>query len=149
YQIDNLLEKLNNILGKDQVQQVIIVGAGNIASALMKYKGFEKEGLRIAAAFDIDPAKFKKNNEIPILPLEELKTFVKDNRIKISIIAVPDIAAQQVADLLFGAGIKGILNFAPTRLKSPDDCVVNYVNLEHELENLIYFVNVLDKTKVK
>jgi len=149
YQIDNLLEKLQSILGKDKVQKVIIVGAGNIASALMKYKGFEKEGIRLTAAFDIDPSKFKKNNEIPVLPLEELKTVVKENQIRIAIIAVPDVAAQQVADLLFEAGIKGILNFAPTRIKSPDDCVVNYVNLEHELENLIYFVNVLDKTKVK
>ncbi|MDD5595064.1 MAG: redox-sensing transcriptional repressor Rex [Candidatus Omnitrophica bacterium] len=149
YQIDNLLEKLNNILGKDTIQRVIIVGAGNIASALMKYKGFEKEGIKIVAAFDIDPTKLKKNNEIPVLPLEELKAFVKDNQIRIGILAVPDIAAQQVAQMLFSAGIKGILNFAPIRLESPDDRVVNNVNLEHELENLIYFVNVLNKTRVK
>ena len=149
YQIDNLLEKLNNILGKDTIQKVIIVGAGNIASALMKYKGFEKEGIKIVAAFDIDPTKLKKNNEIPVLPLEELKAFVKENQIRIGILTVPDIAAQQAAQILFSAGIKGILNFAPIRLESPDDCVVNNVNLEHELENLIYFVNVLNKTRVR
>jgi redox-sensing transcriptional repressor len=149
YQIEELLERLNNILGKDRVQKVIITGVGHIAAALMKYKGFEKEGIKIAAGFDIDPSKYNKNNRIPVLPIEELKDFVKDNFIRIGIIAVPDIAAQQVADVMFGAGIKGILNFAPIRLKAPDDCVVNNVNLELELENVIYFTNVLNKTKTK
>jgi len=62
---------------------------------------------------------------------------------------VPDIAAQQVTDAMRAAGIKGILNFAPLRLRGSDDCVINNVNLEVELENLIYFVNVLDKTKIR
>lgn len=149
YQIDGLLEKLNSILGKDQLQKVVIAGAGHIASALMKYKGFEKEGIRIVSAFDIDPAKLNKNNHIPVLHVEELKKFVKENNIRIGIIAVPDQAAQGVADMMFSSGIKGILNFAPIRIKAGDECVVNNVNLELELENLIYFVSVLNKTKAK
>jgi len=147
YQIQDLLEKLNSILGKDKLQKVVVVGCGNLASALIKYKGFEKGGIKIVAGFDIDPAKHNRSNAVPVLPLEELKGFVKNYGIKIGIIAVPEVAAQQVAEMMFNNGIKGIVNFAPIRLKAPEDCVVNYVNLEHELENLIYFVNALNTTK--
>ncbi|MCK9432370.1 MAG: redox-sensing transcriptional repressor Rex [Candidatus Omnitrophica bacterium] len=147
YQIDLLLEKLNNILGKDRLQKVIVVGGGHIGSALMRYRGFEKEGIKIIAGFDIDPAKINRSNPVPILPLEEARIFIKTNGIRIAILAVPDIAAQQALDLICAAGIKGVLNFAPLRLKAPESCIVNYVNLEIELENLIYFVNVAEKTE--
>lgn len=147
YQINALLEKLNSILGKDQLQKVIVIGAGHIGSALMRYRGFEKEGIRIVAGFDIDPAKINRNNTVPVLPLEEVKAYIKSQGIKIAILAVPDIAAQQAADLISAAGIKGILNFAPLGLKNTEGCIINNVNLEIELENLIYFVNVTEKTK--
>lgn len=147
YEIASLLEKLNGILGKDRIEKVVIVGAGHLAAALMKYKGFEKENIRIAAAFDIDPAKFNAKAEIPVLPLKEMKGFISAKGIKIGVLAVPDIAAQQAADVMFAAGIKGILNFAPIRLKPAGGCVVNDITLEDELENLIYFVNVSKKEK--
>lgn len=147
YQIDSLIEKLNGIMGKSELQKVVIAGTGNIGAALMKYKGFEKEGIRIVACFDIDPVKFKRNAEIPILPLEELKSFTVRQGIKVGIIAVPDIAAQQVLDCMLSAGIKGILNFAPIRLKGSDGCVINNVNLVLELESIIYYIiNGLNET---
>ncbi len=149
YQIDVLLERLNTILGKDKVQKVIVAGAGHIGTALMRYKGFEKEGIKIIAGFDIDPARFNKDAPVPVLAMDELKDFVKKNEIRIGIIAVPDIAAQQVADIMFSAGVKGALNFAPIRLKSPEECVVNNINVELELENVIYFVNAAAKTKAR
>lgn len=145
YLIDNLVEKLNQILGKDKIQKVIIAGVGNIGKALMNYPGFEKEGIKIVAGFDIDPLRQKREADMPILPIEELKEFVKVNDIKLGIIAVQDIAAQQVLNLMVSAGIKGVLNFAPIRIKSLDDCVINNVNLILELESVIYFVNALVK----
>lgn len=148
YEIEMLLEKLNNILGKDRVQKVIVVGAGHIGTALMKYKGFEQGGIRIVAAFDTDPGKHA-SSDIPVLHIDQLKDFVKDKGIRIGIIAVPDLAAQQVADTLVQSGIRGILNFAPLRLRAPENCVVNNVNLELELENLMYYVNVAEKTRVR
>ena len=148
YQVDTLIEKLNTILGKEQTQEVIIVGLGNIGNALMKYKGFEKEGLKISACFDIDSTKYNRDSDIPVLPLEEMKDFVRAKRIKIGVIAVPDIAAQSVLDMMIACGIKGVLNFAPLRLRAAGDIVVNNVNLELELENVIYFVNAQEKTKV-
>jgi redox-sensing transcriptional repressor len=148
YQVDILIEKLNTILGKERTHEVIVVGLGNIGNALMKYKGFEKEGIKISACFDIDSAKYIRDAEIPILPLEEMKDFVRSKHIKIGVIAVPDIAAQPVFDMMLACGIKGVLNFAPIRLRAPEEIVVNNVNLELELENVIYFVNAQEKTKV-
>jgi len=149
YLIDDLMERLNSILGKNQVQKVIVVGAGNIGHALMRYKGFEKEGIRIAACFEIDPSKFDPGALVPILPLEGLKEFAKANKIKIAVMAVPDVAAQNVWDILKDAGIKGVMNFAPIRLRDAEDYVINNVNLELELENVIYFVNAMGRTKDK
>jgi len=63
------------------------------------------------------------------------------------VIAVPDYAAQQVLELMLSAGVRGVLNFAPICLKAPDGCVVHNINLESELENLIYFVNATDNAK--
>lgn len=147
YKIDELIENINTILGKDELQKAVIVGLGKLGSALMQYPGFEKEGVKIVAGFDTDASKFKLKEKNSVLPLAGLPEFVRKNNIKIGIITVPAIAAQQVADIMLSAGIKGILNFAPIQLRGNDDCVINNVNLEVELENLIYFVNVLIKTK--
>jgi redox-sensing transcriptional repressor len=147
YKIDELIEQLNSILGKDKLQKFVLVGVGNIGKALIDYPGFDKSGIKIAAGFDIDPAKIDEKAEVPVLPLEKLNDFINENDIKLAIICVPDFAAQQVLELLIPAGIKGILNFAPICLRGPDDCVINNINLETELENVIYFVNANQKTK--
>ncbi len=146
YQIEALLEKLNDILGKNELQKVVLVGAGNLGTALLKYKNFEKEGIKIVAAFDIDPAKQSTRDSVPIMHLDVIGDFVSQHGIKIGIIAVPDVAAQMTLEQMTAAGIKGVLNFSPIQLKSPDGCVINNVNLELELENLIYFVNAMEKT---
>jgi redox-sensing transcriptional repressor len=125
YDVDALIERLNAILGKNEIQDVVIVGAGNIGQALMKYKGFEREGIRIVAAFDIDTAVCRDRTRIPVWPLAKLSRFVSGRRIKIGIIAVPEDAAQEVAGLMFKSGIKGILNFAPLRLRGPESSVIN------------------------
>jgi redox-sensing transcriptional repressor len=145
YQTDVLIEKLQALLGKDRVQPVVIAGIGNIGTALLKYKGFEGEGIKIIAGFDIDPAKLNRKARIPVLPMDELKDFVSQNEVRIGIIAVPDIAAQAVCDAIVAAGIQGILNFAPLILRAIPGVVVNNVNLQNELENVIYFVNALSK----
>ncbi|MFC1566746.1 redox-sensing transcriptional repressor Rex [bacterium] len=140
YIIDELVEKLNNILGTNEMQNVIVVGAGNLGTALLNYKRFEKDGIKIIAAFDIDPSKVKKTTDVPVLSLEELSSFIKKNNVKVGIIAVPEIAAQQVFDIMESAGIKGFLNFTPVRFRvQNDDVFINNVNLAIELENVIYY----------
>ncbi|MBD3419733.1 MAG: redox-sensing transcriptional repressor Rex [Chitinivibrionales bacterium] len=141
YQVDELIEQLTDILGQNDLHQVIIIGVGKIGRALMEYGEFKKGGLQIVAGFDIDPEKLDGDAEVPILPFHELTAFVKVHKIKIGIIAVPYLAARQAFDALVEAGIEGILNFAPVQLKSQDSVHVSNVNLQIELENLIYFVN--------
>ncbi len=141
YRVEELSEQLNRILGKEQLHEFVVVGVGNIGKALLHYPGMEKSGIRLAAGFDIDPAKYAPEANPPILPLENLVEFVKARDVKLGIIAVPDYAAQQVLELMLSSGVKGVLNFAPICLKAPDGCVVNNINLETELENVIYFVN--------
>lgn len=147
YQVDALIERLNMILGKNELQKAIIIGLGNIGKALLRYKRFEKEGIKIVAAFDIDPSKFDDSADIPIFGLDVMTDFIRKNNIRIGIIAVPDIAAQQVFDMVSEAGIKGVLNFAPISLKGSGDIVINNVNLELELENLVYFINAAMRVK--
>ncbi len=149
YQIESLLERLNDILGKDRIQRVIIVGAGKIGKALINYKGFEQDGIKVVAAFDVNSSRRPDEVDVPIYGLEKLKPYVKKNGVEIGIIAVPDNAAQRVMDLLVEAGIKGVLNFAPIRLRSDADTIINNVDLRSELENLIYFVNATGKSRTK
>jgi redox-sensing transcriptional repressor len=123
------------------VQQVVIIGVGRIGEALMSYKGFYKDGIRIVAGFDIDVKKIKTKGDIPILPMEEFPQFIKTHKVKVAIMAVPDIAAQQTLEILKSSNIQGILNFTPVKFKSTDNIVINNFNIENELVNLIYFVN--------
>jgi redox-sensing transcriptional repressor len=141
YKVEDLADQLNKILGKEQLQEFVLIGVGNMGQALLHYPGFERSGISIAAGFEIDPVKYNPEGKPPVLPLEQLSDFVKKRSITLAIIAVPDYAAQQVLGLVLGAGIKGVLNFAPICLKAPNGCIVNNINLETELENLIYFVN--------
>ncbi|MCU7490449.1 MAG: redox-sensing transcriptional repressor Rex [Bacteroidota bacterium] len=146
YQIDELLAKLNSILGKDVVQKAVILGAGHIGSALLKYKGFESEGIQITAAFDVDPEKINREGIIPVYPFDELKDFVINNGIKIGILAVTEAFAQEAFDAMISAGIKGVLNFAPFKLKGTSETFINNVDLLGELEKVIYFVRSAEKT---
>jgi redox-sensing transcriptional repressor len=149
YQVDDLLDQLNKILGKDRIQDIILVGVGNIGKALLHYPGFEKSGIHLVAGFDIDPTKYVTDANIPILPLEKMHEYILTNDIKIGIIAVPDYAAQQVLEMMKSAGIKGVLNFAPITLRESADCVINNINLVTELENIIYFVKAADSARGK
>jgi redox-sensing transcriptional repressor len=141
YNVDELIERIGRILGKNEIQKVVIIGMGNIGKALMRYRGFETGGIKIVAGFDNNPALYNTSAETPILPLEDFREFVRTNGVRIAILAVPDMAAHQVSELMIAAGIRGILNFAPIQLHSAENVVIGSINLEVELENLIYFVN--------
>lgn len=140
YGVDDLLEKITQALGKSKPQSVVVIGAGNIGKALMHYEGFGKEGIQIVAVFDNNPAKVNRKAKVPILPLTELESFVRRHDIRVGVVAVPETAAQQVLDLMVAAGMKGTLNFAPIRLKAPDDFIVSNVNIGLQLETALYFV---------
>ncbi len=151
YRIDDLITQLNIVLGKDKLQEVIIVGCGKIGQALMNYTGFQKEGIKIIAGFDLAPEKIDQTTGVPIYGMDSLPAFVKEQHVKVGIIAVPLNAAKETADALIDAGVLGILNFAPVRLKAPDEtnAIINNMNIEHEIENLFYFVNTAQKARTK
>jgi redox-sensing transcriptional repressor len=141
YNVDALLSQLTNVLRTARFQPVILVGAGNLGSALLRYDGFAKEGFEIVAAFDVRPEGAKNSNpKIRVHPIDRLAGFVRENGIKLAILTVPAVAAQSVANELVEAGIQAILNFSPIILQVPDHVVVNNVNLAIELENLSYFI---------
>lgn len=144
YRVESLIDRLNKLLGKHEIVPIVVVGFGKIGQALVGYPNFEPEGLKVSAVFDIDPAKFNPRAATPVLPLEAMKEYIRANGIRVGVVAVPDSAAQQATDLLVAAGIRGVLNFAPIRLRTPDNVVVSHVNFVLELENLIYYVNTLE-----
>ena len=141
YHIDNILGKINGILGTNEMQKVILVGAGRIGQALLHYKGFENDGINIVAGFDTNPLIINERTEVPVYPIDKLREFVKKQKIKIAVIAVPELMALPTFEILKEAGIKGILNFTPTKIKNSSGIIINHMNIEHELANLIYFVN--------
>jgi len=141
YNVEALSSRLMEVLGTAHLQPVILVGAGNLGSALLKYPGFAKEGFEVAAAFDAVPSRQRaKDLGVRVLPSTKMKDFVRENHVRMAILTVPANVAQEVANDLIEAGIMAILNFAPIILQVPDNVVVNNVDLAIELENLSYFI---------
>ena len=145
YAITDLLKKLDQILGRDKVRNMVVVGTGNMGTALLKYQGFAREGYVIVAGFDIKKDKQSPEGNPRILPMEDLAEVVKNQNVRIGIIAVPDYAAQQALEKLVEAGIYGVLNFAPIKLSAKEGIIIRNVNLESELDLVSYFVAVMDR----
>ncbi|MCI0745196.1 MAG: redox-sensing transcriptional repressor Rex [Verrucomicrobia subdivision 3 bacterium] len=139
YDVEELTRMISDLLGTNSLQPVILVGVGNLGSALLAYRGFEKEGFEIVAAFDLLPGA-KRNRAKPVFSMEKLQEFIRERGVRMAIITVPATVAQEVTNQLVEAGISGILNFAPLVLQVPEEVVVNNVNLAIELENLSYFI---------
>ena len=141
YYVAGLKAELQKILGLDREWAVALVGFGNLGSALLHYKGFARQGFRIAAIFDDDPAKIGREvGGVRVLSSRELSREVKARGIQIAIVAVPPEAAQAVTDQLVEAGIKAILNFAPSRIRAPRDARLKHVDLSIELETLSFYL---------
>ena len=144
YRVTDLIGKIRHILGTDKTWKVIIVGAGNLGRALAAYRGFVKKGFDLVAIFDTDDAKVGEllpgNEALTTQPASEMVPLIDRERVRMGILAVPASCAQQVADQMIQAGIKGILNFAPIMLNVPDDVAVAGVDLAVHLEQLSFQV---------
>ena len=141
YYVSGLKAELQRILGLDREWQVALIGFGNLGSALFHYKGFARQGFRISAVFDDDPAKWGKAVDgVTIQPMRELPREAKARNLQIAIVAVPGEAAQSVTEKLVAAGIKTILNFAPGRIKAGKDVRLKNVDLAIELETLSFYL---------
>ena len=142
YSVSELREAILEVLGREQLQPVVMVGAGNLGVALLRYRGFEKGGFEVVAAFDAVPeAVVSRGVSVPVYGQDEVARFVRENDVKLAILCVPGGVAQEAANELVDAGVQGILNFSPTLLQVPDAVTVNNVDLALELDNLSYFVS--------
>ena len=142
YDVQQLTHMITDQLGTSSLQPVVLVGVGNLGTALLSYRGFQEEGFAVVAAFDADARRLRdKKLPVPVHGMDKLAQITQELHVKMAIITVPAIAAQEVANMLVGTGITGILNFAPIVIVVPEDVMVSNVNLAIELENLSYFIH--------
>lgn len=146
YDINFLLENMDTIFHRNKDNNIVLIGMGNLGLALSKYSRFVQRNMNIVATFDIDPFKQKVRSGIPVYPMSRLTEIIERFNVKVAMLAVPEISAQEVVDGLVRHGITGIVNFAPVLLKVPPDVIVNNVNLCDELESVIYYVHKQVKT---
>lgn len=144
YGVVTLSEAISGVMGLSMLQPVVLIGVGNLGSALLRYSGFRKEGFEIIAAFDSEPGSVKATTEqmgVPVYDVKELGNYVSDYGVRMAIIAVPEPSGQSVCDTLVESGIKAILNFSPAVLNVPEEVVINHVDLAAELGSLSFFVS--------
>jgi redox-sensing transcriptional repressor len=128
--VSKLIDAIVSTLGWDNATDAILVGAGHLGSALIRYEGFASYGLRIVAAFDNDAAKWEKPiGGVPVYPLSRLPDFLDEHHVNIAVLAVPAAEAQAVAEAVVESGIRALWNFAPKDLKLESEVVVQRTDL--------------------
>lgn len=142
YNVEGLYNEISAILGLDKEYRMIIVGAGNLGQAIANYTYYYKAGFVVCGIFDINPRLIGlKINDIEVMDYENIVEYVEQNQIDIGIICTTKDSAQEVADKLCFAGVKGLWNFAPVDLEVPDYVAVENVHLSDSLHSLAYHMN--------
>jgi len=133
-----------DLLGQNKETEIALIGVGNLGRALLNYRFQERNKMRITQAYDVagNPLVGTVNEDgIPIYNISDIKKNVEKSKVKTAIIATNKENAQEVADILVDAGIKGILNFTPLRLKVPKGVHVQTIDLTKELQTLLFFMS--------
>jgi redox-sensing transcriptional repressor len=139
YPVHELTAHLREILGLEHEWKVIIVGAGKIGAALANYRGFRQRGFTVVGVYDNDPGKVGTTwGASTIRDMGQLETDIASEEARIAVLAIPSENAQQVVDRIIGAGIRAILNFAPTQITVPPFVSLKSVNMAMELEGLSF-----------
>ena len=142
YSIPFLTDKLREILKVNRTWDVVIVGLGDMGHALARYGGFGERGFRVAMLFDADPAKIgQKVGEFIIEDAAQLVERVRACKIKLAMVSVPAAQAQGVADKLVQAGVKAILNYAPTVLSVPESVHVQHIDPSTHLQRMTFYLD--------
>lgn len=138
YHTRELKEFLEAVVLKHTVH-VVLFGAGNLGSAILKYPGFQTEKIKLVAAFDKNPRIVGRTvNGIPIYSVAEAGAVIPKSHAEVGIIAVPAAASQEIADAIVAAGLKGIVNFAPASVTVPKGVQVRDIDLSIEFLSLFY-----------
>lgn len=141
YDVEQLRVHIRDILGVQRQRPTIVVGIGNLGSALACYPGFESHGFQIVALFDSDPRRVGyKVSGMKIHPMMDLAPVVREHHAEIALLTVPEQAAQEVAEKVVAAGIRAIVNFAPVLLALPAEVNLRNVDLARELETLCFYL---------
>lgn len=141
YQISYLIDQLRQVLKVNQEWHVALVGAGDLGSALLNYRGFADRGFRIACVFDNSPQKIgKKIGDFVIYSIDDMQTMVQEHGIRLAMIAVPAEKAQDVANKLIESGVRAILNYAPMTLNVPPEVKVQYIDPVVQLQRMTYYL---------
>ncbi|MBE9566707.1 MAG: redox-sensing transcriptional repressor Rex [Proteobacteria bacterium] len=142
YDVNGLIEEIRSILNLDRVMKTALVGVGNIGRALLANPQFQTEGFKISVAFDRDPAKLGREvGGVLIEDVAALERRIREDGIKLAIIAVGVSEAPGIAHRLADAGVKGILSFAPCPLNMPEGIKVTCVDLATEMARLVYYLH--------
>jgi len=135
--VNGLIRDIEKFLGYDNLSDVVLVGAGGLGKAFLGYEGFKNNGLNLVAAFDKDERLIGQSVAgKPVLPMEDFDAFVEERKIRIGIIAVPKMAAQEVLNQMAAAGIKAVWNFAPVALIPPKGITLKTEDLAASLSIL-------------
>ena len=141
YDVEKLLHQIERILGLNQQWPVALVGIGHLGEAIARYEGFRSQGIRIAAVFDSNPAKVGSEiNGLLIQDDHQIDSVLREQNIKLAIIAVPAGRAQEVADTLVTAGVRAILNYAPVVIQVPDNVWVRHIDPVAVLHSMTYYL---------
>ena len=139
YNVESLYKEIGDILGLNDGDTMIIVGAGNLGRALANHNTFEKRGFHLVGIFDIDKRIIGSTiNGIRVRSTDDLENFVRNNRVDIGILTLPRAAVQETAELLADAGVKGLVNFSYMELRLPKNIAVSNVHLSDPLMFLSY-----------
>ncbi len=142
YQIDFLIEKLQVVLKINQEWMVVVIGAGNLGSAISHYRGFQDRGFRIAHLFDVNPVVIgQRIGDFVVRPISAMSDTIRAENIKIAMLAVPAEHAQSVADLLVEAGVEAILNYAPININVPAKVQIQYIDPVTHLQRMTYYLD--------
>ena len=141
YQIDYLIDKLQAVLQVKREWMVAVVGAGNLGIAVSHYRGFQDRGFRIAHVFDVSPQKIgQKIGAFVVQPVSSMRAIIREEGIRIAMLAVPAEEAQGVADQLAEAGVQAILNYAPININVPENVQIQYIDPVTHLQHMTYYL---------
>ncbi len=141
YNVRKLLQQIEDILGLTREWPVALVGIGHLGEAIARYEGFRQQGIRIAGLFDSNPSKIGTVIDgMTVQSIEEADRIIREQGIRLAIIAVPARSAQEVTDRLVMAGVRAILSYAPTVLQVPDGVWVRYIDPVAILHSMTYYL---------
>lgn len=147
YHVEDLLSDIRRVLGLNKEWRIAVIGIGDLGSSLLAYNDFLRQNYKIVAAFDVDPLKVigrvseKLGQPVEVLHTNRIKEVAKERKIEIGLITTPSSEAQNIADMLVEAEVRGILNFAPTQITVPEGYVLKDIFFTTVLDNLAYLLS--------